>query len=129
MVLSIRNLDDTRRAQSHIPTSSVVVVDRTCGFIVHTPEDTFLAHVFACDPSGGPLCKAVEAACKLRYQKFLDAHSKAMRDAQHKRTITPTEVMTIVHFGLWFFLRTGHYFPMDRELGWIARSRKCPIFS
>ncbi|XP_055338042.1 protein Fe65 homolog isoform X2 [Paramacrobiotus metropolitanus] len=64
---------------------------RTCGFIVHTPEDTFLVHVFACSPSGGPLCKAIEAACKLRYQKFLDAHTKAMEEAQNRRIVTPTE--------------------------------------
>ena len=65
---------------------------RTCGFVVHTPEDTFLAHCFACEPSGGSLCKAIEAACKLRYQKFLDAHSKAVEEANSKDLMTPTEV-------------------------------------
>ncbi|OQV24353.1 Protein Fe65-like protein [Hypsibius exemplaris] len=64
---------------------------RSCGFIVHTPEDTFLAHIFACTPSAGPLCKAIEAACKLRYQKFLDAQTKAMEEADSRRIVTPTE--------------------------------------
>ncbi|GBL79599.1 hypothetical protein AVEN_18161-1 [Araneus ventricosus] len=45
-----------------------------CGFIVHTAQDEFVAHVFYCEPSSGALCKTIEAACKLRYQKCLDAH-------------------------------------------------------
>uniref|UniRef100_A0A182T6N4 PID domain-containing protein n=1 Tax=Anopheles maculatus TaxID=74869 RepID=A0A182T6N4_9DIPT len=36
--------------------------------------DKFVAHVFYCEPTSGPLCKTIEAACKLRYQKCLDAH-------------------------------------------------------
>lgn len=44
-----------------------------CAFIMHTAQDTFVAHVFHCEPSAGPLCKTIEAACKLRYQKCLDA--------------------------------------------------------
>ena len=36
-------------------------------------QNTFLCHVFHCDPSAGQLCKTIEAACKLRYQKCLDA--------------------------------------------------------
>ena len=44
-----------------------------CAFIMHTAQDTFVAYVFHCEPSAGPLCKTVEAACKLRYQKCLDA--------------------------------------------------------
>ncbi|XP_044747644.1 protein Fe65 homolog isoform X2 [Coccinella septempunctata] len=45
-----------------------------CAFIMHTSEDKFIAHVFYCEPSSGALCKTIEAACKLRYQKCLDAH-------------------------------------------------------
>ncbi|XP_058461363.1 protein Fe65 homolog isoform X2 [Malaya genurostris] len=45
-----------------------------CAFIMHTAQDKFLAHVFHCEPSSGALCKTIEAACKLRYQKCLDAH-------------------------------------------------------
>jgi len=42
-------------------------------FIMHTTQDTFVCHVFHCEPTAGPLCKTIEAACKLRYQKCLDA--------------------------------------------------------
>lgn len=42
-------------------------------FIMHTAQDTFICHVFHCEPTAGPLCKTIEAACKLRYQKCLDA--------------------------------------------------------
>ncbi|GAB6031126.1 hypothetical protein CHUAL_007934 [Chamberlinius hualienensis] len=45
-----------------------------CAFIVHTGQDQFVAHVFYCEPSSGALCKTIEAACKLRYQKCLDSH-------------------------------------------------------
>lgn len=60
---------------------------------MHTAQDKFVAHIFNCEPSSGPLCKTIEAACKvsasesykyslnmssfltqLRYQKCLDAH-------------------------------------------------------
>ncbi|XP_045489409.1 protein Fe65 homolog isoform X2 [Pieris rapae] len=47
---------------------------RRCAFIVHTPQDSFVAHAFHAEPSSGALCKTIEAACKLRYQKCLDAH-------------------------------------------------------
>ncbi|XP_035715654.1 protein Fe65 homolog isoform X2 [Folsomia candida] len=47
---------------------------KTCGIIVHTAKDDFEAHCFYSNPSTGALCKAVEAACVLRYQKCLDAH-------------------------------------------------------
>ena len=46
---------------------------RKCAFIVHTAQDTFIAYSFHCEPHSGPLCKTVEAACTLRYQKCLDA--------------------------------------------------------
>ncbi|XP_060806224.1 protein Fe65 homolog isoform X2 [Amyelois transitella] len=47
---------------------------RRCAFIVHTAQDLFVAHAFHAEPSSGALCKTIEAACKLRYQKCLDAH-------------------------------------------------------
>lgn len=49
-----------------------------CAFIMHTAQDTFMAHVFYCEPSSGALCKTIEAACKLRYQKCLDAHPQGL---------------------------------------------------
>lgn len=45
-----------------------------CGFIMHTAQDQFVAYIFYSEPSTGALCKTIEAACKLRYQKCLDAH-------------------------------------------------------
>ncbi|XP_013144889.1 PREDICTED: uncharacterized protein LOC106108300 isoform X2 [Papilio polytes] len=47
---------------------------RRCAFIVHTQHQQFVAHAFHAEPSSGALCKTIEAACKLRYQKCLDAH-------------------------------------------------------
>lgn len=47
---------------------------RLCGFIMHCIDNTFRCHAFLCENSSGPLCKTIEAACKLRYQKCLDAH-------------------------------------------------------
>ncbi|XP_050436608.1 protein Fe65 homolog [Adelges cooleyi] len=51
---------------------------KQCAFIMHTTQDLFIAHVFECDPSAGTLCKTIEAACKLRYQKCLDAHPQGL---------------------------------------------------
>ena len=42
-------------------------------------QDTFVCHVFHCEPTAGPLCKTIEAACKLRYQKCLDARPSSAR--------------------------------------------------
>lgn len=47
-----------------------------CAYIMHTAQDLYMAHVFYCEPSSGALAKTIEAACKLRYQKCLDAHAK-----------------------------------------------------
>ncbi|XP_050308122.1 protein Fe65 homolog isoform X2 [Anthonomus grandis grandis] len=51
---------------------------KNCAFIMHTAQDTFMAHIFYCEPSSGALCKTIEAACKLRYQKCLDAHPQGI---------------------------------------------------
>ena len=45
-------------------------------FINHTPEDTFVCHVFFAEPSAAALCKTIEAACKLRFQKCLDGEMR-----------------------------------------------------
>lgn len=55
---------------------------KQCAFVMHTAQDTFVAHVFHCEPSSGALCKTVEAACKLRYQKCLDAHPQGLGRSQ-----------------------------------------------
>lgn len=36
---------------------------RLCGFIVHTAQNTFVCHVLFSEPTCGPLCKTIEAAC------------------------------------------------------------------
>jgi amyloid beta (A4) precursor protein-binding family B protein 2 (Fe65-like) len=43
---------------------------KQCGFIMHTAQDLFIAHVFHCEPSSGALCKTVEAACKVSFLKM-----------------------------------------------------------
>ncbi|XP_078047710.1 amyloid beta precursor protein binding family B member 1 isoform X3 [Augochlora pura] len=54
---------------------------KQCAFIMHTAQNLFFAHVFNCEPSSGALCKTIEAACKLRYQKCLDAHPLGFKHA------------------------------------------------
>ncbi|KAK0418241.1 hypothetical protein QR680_013452 [Steinernema hermaphroditum] len=46
-----------------------------CAFIMHTSSDNFMCYVFHVEPSAGAMAKTIEAACKLRYQKVLDAHT------------------------------------------------------
>ncbi|XP_020709801.2 protein Fe65 homolog isoform X1 [Athalia rosae] len=59
---------------------------KQCAFIMHTAQDIFIAHIFNCEPSSGALCKTIEAACKLRYQKCLDAHPQGFRNASSLNT-------------------------------------------
>ncbi|OTF81295.1 hypothetical protein BLA29_012063 [Euroglyphus maynei] len=46
-------------------------------------EKEFVCHCFEVNPSAGALCKIIEAACKLRYQKCLDAHSNKQKQQHH----------------------------------------------
>ena len=50
-------------------------------FINHTPEDTFVCHVFFVEPTAAALCKTIEAACKLRFQKCLDGETRRTKDS------------------------------------------------
>lgn len=56
---------------------------KQCAFIMHTAQDLFVAHIFHCEPSSGALCKTIEAACKLRYQKCLDAHPQGLGQSEN----------------------------------------------
>ena len=47
-------------------------VIKHCAFVMHTAQDTFVAHVFYCEPSSGALCKTIEAACKVGRRYFID---------------------------------------------------------
>lgn len=73
---------------------------KLCAFIVHKAEDKFHVHVFHCEPNAGPMCKTIEAACKLRYQKCLDAQHRYLGKQREKKTRldddddTPTEHKT-----------------------------------
>ncbi|KAL8598782.1 hypothetical protein ACOMHN_033345 [Nucella lapillus] len=60
---------------------------KLCAFVMHTAQNKFVSHVFHCEPSAGPLCKTIEAACKLRYQKCLDAHPQTPRSAQNGKGV------------------------------------------
>ncbi|XP_077863047.1 amyloid beta precursor protein binding family B member 1-like [Saccoglossus kowalevskii] len=42
-------------------------------------KNQFCCHVFQCEHSAGGLAKTIEAACKLRYQKCLDAKPHGVR--------------------------------------------------
>ncbi|RCN35710.1 hypothetical protein ANCCAN_18428 [Ancylostoma caninum] len=48
---------------------------------MHTSSENFMCYVFHVEPSAAAMAKTIEAACKLRYQKVLDAH--AGRAASH----------------------------------------------
>ncbi|XP_060567021.1 amyloid beta precursor protein binding family B member 2-like isoform X2 [Ruditapes philippinarum] len=58
---------------------------KLCAFIVHKAEDKFYVHVFHSDPNAGPLCKTIEAACKLRYQKCLDAQHRYLGKQKERK--------------------------------------------
>ncbi|XP_050416196.1 protein Fe65 homolog isoform X1 [Patella vulgata] len=78
---------------------------KLCAFVVHTAENLFVAHVFHCEPSAGPLCKTIEAACKLRYQKCMDAHPQSPKTppSQGKTTtqaLLPASFKTTVKAGV-----------------------------
>ncbi|CAI2347431.1 unnamed protein product [Caenorhabditis sp. 36 PRJEB53466] len=46
-----------------------------CAFIMQTSSENFMCYVFHVEPSAAAMAKMIEAACKLRYQKVLDAHA------------------------------------------------------
>lgn len=56
---------------------------RLCGFIMHCADNTFKCHAFLCENSSGQLCKTIEAACKLRYAKCLDAHPDTSSNSEN----------------------------------------------
>lgn len=62
---------------------------KLCAFIMHTAQDNYVCHVFHCEPSAGAICKTIEAACKLRYQKCLDAHQQQLPGSRKGQTPQP----------------------------------------
>ncbi|CAF0963806.1 unnamed protein product [Adineta steineri] len=57
-----------------------------CGIIIHCADNSFKCHVFYCLPSCVQLCKNIEAACKLRYQKCLDAHPQTVKPVEQTKS-------------------------------------------
>lgn len=67
-LLSVILQDDRLLAECRVRYLSFLGIGKNikhCGFIMHTAQDTFMAHVFYCEPSSGALCKTIEAACKV----------------------------------------------------------------
>lgn len=60
---------------------------KLCAFIMHTSQNKFQCHVFHAEPSAGPICKTIEAACKLRYQKCLDAHPQTPKGSAQGKSL------------------------------------------
>ncbi|XP_064077881.1 protein Fe65 homolog isoform X4 [Macrobrachium nipponense] len=81
--ITITNIDDGKQlAECRVRFLSFLGIGRDvkhCAFIMHTAQDQFISYIFHCEPSSGALCKTIEAACKLRYQKCLDAHPGVSR--------------------------------------------------
>lgn len=64
---------------------------RKCAFILRTGQAEFTAFILQCDPDAGLLCRTLETACKMRFQKCMDAHrlrSSASTDASSTSTRT-----------------------------------------
>lgn len=59
-----------------------LLIYRLCAFIVHKAEDKFYVHVFHCDPNAGPLCKTIEAACKVSKQVKVSDSDKVSSRSQ-----------------------------------------------
>ncbi|KAK9693438.1 Phosphotyrosine interaction domain (PTB/PID) [Popillia japonica] len=85
MITIQQPMDDRLIAECRVRYLSFLGIGKNvkqCAFVMHTAQDTFMAHVFHCEPSSGALCKTIEAACKLRYQKCLDAHPQGLGRSQ-----------------------------------------------
>ncbi|CAF2518022.1 unnamed protein product [Rotaria sp. Silwood2] len=71
-----------------------------CGIIIHCVDNSFKCHVFHCVPSCVQLCKNIEAACKLRYQKCLDAHPQAAKQIETTKSYGAQLISFVESF--WF---------------------------
>lgn len=45
-------------------------------FIIQNNDDKFEAFVFECRPDAVSLCKFIQDACRIRFEKYMDAHKK-----------------------------------------------------
>ncbi|KAK5984225.1 hypothetical protein GCK32_006664, partial [Trichostrongylus colubriformis] len=82
--ITIAEVGGSQIAQCRVRYLSFLGIGRDikhCAFIMHTSSENFMCYVFHVEPSAAAMAKTIEAACKLRYQKVLDAH--AGRAPQH----------------------------------------------
>ncbi|CAJ0942615.1 unnamed protein product, partial [Mesorhabditis belari] len=76
--ISINEVNGNQIAQCRVRYLSFLGIGQDvkhCAFIMHTSSENFMCYVFHVEPSAAVMAKTIEAACKLRYQKVLDAHS------------------------------------------------------
>ena len=45
-------------------------------FIIQNADDKFEAHVFECRPNSASLCRFIQDACRIRFEKCMDAHKR-----------------------------------------------------
>ena len=64
---------------------------------MHTAQNKFMAHVFHCEPSAGPLCKTIEAACKVMEPSDVWKDSDSVGDNQSNRHLL------LYYYSLFFF--------------------------
>ncbi|PAV83587.1 hypothetical protein WR25_26327 [Diploscapter pachys] len=76
--INISEVNGSQIAQCRVRYLSFLGIGRDvkhCAFIMHTSSENFMCYVFHVEPSAATMAKTIEAACKLRYQKVLDAHA------------------------------------------------------
>ncbi|CAJ0578886.1 unnamed protein product, partial [Mesorhabditis spiculigera] len=83
--ISINEVNGNQIAQCRVRYLSFLGIGRDvkhCAFIMHTSSENYMCYVFHVEPSAAIMAKTIEAACKLRYQKVLDAHSGRISSQQ-----------------------------------------------
>ena len=80
---------------------------RLCAFVMHTAQNKFMAHVFHCEPSAGPLCKTIEAACKVMEPSDVWKDSDSVGDNQWQ---APSVVILFFASSFFKYLLTFFFF-------------------
>lgn len=68
-----------------------------------------MCYVFHVEPSAGPMAKTIEAACKLRYQKVLDAHTGVRAPSNTKVSLVNSLLYVLVTDDSQFKLESKRY--------------------
>ena len=66
-----------------------------CGFIVQTLNDQFEAHCFECEPNAGQLCKVLESACQIRFEKCLEGNKDDASRSQNSALKSLSKSMSL----------------------------------